>query len=704
VDTDGRYYSGWASIINGIGTALGIFGRIMGGAIEMLRRHQAKVLLGLLTLVLAYHAIHGVLQTVKHPGATLDDSFIHYQYARAIAAGHPFRYQAGEPISTGSTSLLWPAVLAPFYLIGFRDLSIMWPAWALSFACLALLAQEAYRLARPLSGEGPAVAAGGMVLAFGGLLWCAASGMEVVPFAWTLARTVRLASEWSEGQRDRRAGRELTLFAWLSYLFRPEGALFALMAGAVMIARPAKATWKSRALGLLPLVVPALVPLAFRLASGSAMSTTAQVKLLYGNPYYVGDAYVTAVRYNLGVFFESLLNGRVWSAEFVPGGGAWVALAGLGSVLAMGVRTGRSWRAVMIVVLAAAMLIPCTYVTFLWNRLRYLWPFVSGWLVGLSCFARLLGDGLARLRPRFQLASPIVAGTFVGMLASHLPGTLDDIANSASGIDRQQVKLGRWAKDNLPADARIGVNDTGAIAYFSDRKTFDIVGLTTASEGRYWVAGPGSRFEHYERLHKTEPTRLPTHFIVYAEWMACEAVLGPVLTEAVVLDSTVLATGTMRAYSADYTRLGSGELPWTRFSGEVTDTLDVADLESEREHAYDLAGAREGENVAQLGTAPDGREVADGGRTHRRVERFTARLKPKARVIVRLESHTNNVVHVRAGGRELPPIALPANEAWFEQEFDVPAEASGERTAFEITADAPLSVYGYWFVTRSASE
>src|SRR5262249_41619135 len=156
--------------------------------------------------------------------------------------------------------------------------------------------------------------------------------------------------------------------------------------------------------------------------------------------------------------------------------------------------------------------------------------------------------------------------------------------DSASGIDRQQVALGRWAKGALPPDARIGVNDTGAIAYFSDRHTFDVVGLTSKGEGRYWVAGARSRLGHYARIAKTGG--LPTHFIPDREWMACDAVLGETLHEETVTDATILGGQTMRAYVADYTRLGSGDLPWSR-SGHVVDELDVADLESEASHAYD---------------------------------------------------------------------------------------------------------------------
>src|SRR5579864_2092091 len=70
---------------------------------------------------LAHAAVSGVLAKVGHPGASLDDAYIHFQYARAIAEGHPLRFQAGEPITSGATSILWPAILAPFWALGARD-------------------------------------------------------------------------------------------------------------------------------------------------------------------------------------------------------------------------------------------------------------------------------------------------------------------------------------------------------------------------------------------------------------------------------------------------------------------------------------------------------------------------------------------------------------------------------------------------------
>ena len=111
--------------------------------------------------LLARATIARVYAKIGHPGASLDDAYIHFQYARALAEGHPFRFQPGEPTTSGATSLAWPVLLAPFWLTGFRGEAILWPAWAMSFAALGALAYEARAIVRKLAGETAAIGGGG---------------------------------------------------------------------------------------------------------------------------------------------------------------------------------------------------------------------------------------------------------------------------------------------------------------------------------------------------------------------------------------------------------------------------------------------------------------------------------------------------------------------------------------------------------------
>jgi hypothetical protein len=296
------------------------------------RRFAPLAILAVATALLAKKAIGGVIAKVGHPAAALDDAYIHFAYARAFAEGHPFRYYPGAPISTGATSLLWPLVLAPFHLVGFRGESIMWPAWLLSFVALGALAYEAYRLTEPLAGKAAAAGAGAMVLSFGGFAWCATSGMEVIPFAWSIAFLTRRAAQWVEAkdeERTRKVLRPILIVAIIAPLLRPEGSLTAfLVAILVALAPPCDAKSATRGrLWSFAFVAAALGPTCVLLAlTGKTQSSTAEVKLLFGNPYHPLGETVLA---NARTLFGSILDGDYWSAEFVPKGGAFVAVVGL---------------------------------------------------------------------------------------------------------------------------------------------------------------------------------------------------------------------------------------------------------------------------------------------------------------------------------------------------------------------------------------
>lgn len=661
--------------------------------------------IALAVALLAWRSIATVISRVGHPAAALDDAYIHFQYARAIAEGHPLRFETGEPVTSGATSLLWPALLAPFYLVGLRGEAILWPAWLLSFVALGALAWEAAKITERLAGRAAAVGAAAMVLVFSAFTWCAASGMEVVPFAWAMARATRRAADWVDDVPESRTPRrawELVALAWVAALFRPEGAVAALYVAATLAGFPRTRVWKERALSLAAAGAVLATPLLLLLLTGSARSNTAIVKLLPGNPYYTGDALSHVVKDQVRQLVADLLNGDRFSQEFLPRACGPVWMAGLGAIGVLGWRDKKPWRAAGVLLIALTMFAPCFYYTFLWNRLRYLWPFATGWIIGLACLARVAGDLAANLRPRWRIATPVLCGVFAGMLASKVDGAMDDVAWSASGIDRQQVALGHWAREGVPPGARIGVNDTGAIAYFGDHKTFDVVGLTTDGEARYWVAGQGSRFEHYEHLAGTG--RLPTHFIVYPQWMAMPMVLGEELHSASVTDygRSILGGDTMVAYVADWSALGSGERPWSAPDAEVVDALDVADLESEAAHEYPLFGAHEGQNVVHEGSSPDGARVVDGGRARRWRESFVMHLPEgtASRLVLRFEAPSGTTLKVLAGGVPLGDLDCEDETDWCERAVDVPARLAGPRTRIDVLVsgdgDAGATVFHYW--------
>ena len=85
---------------------------------------------------------------------------------------------------------------------------------------------------------------------------------------------------------------------------------------------------------------------------------------------------------NVRLLFERLLDGQAWSAVFVPSGGRVLAWLALPALAALSVIRREYFRGTIVLLLALGMLIPATYDSFLWNRLRYLWPFAPGWVFG----------------------------------------------------------------------------------------------------------------------------------------------------------------------------------------------------------------------------------------------------------------------------------------------------------------------------------
>jgi hypothetical protein len=647
------------------------------------------------TGLLAAISIRAILAKTGGPAAVpLDDAYIHFQYARSFAELRPFVYSPGAEPVPGATSLLWPLLLAPFWGVGLRGTTLIWAAWALSWVSLGLLAHETRRCTDQLVAREMGWAAAAMVLAFGGYTWFAGSGMEVVPFAWLLMRSARRVAEWAEagsGQGPSRA--ELGALAALSVAMRPEGVISVALVAAVWCVRP---RGQSRLWALVPLSAVVVPPLINRVATGQTTSTTALVKWLPASPYQSDGRLVESVLANFGTLFGTLLDGRIWSSVFLPSGGAVVAWLALPALAWAGYRRNKHWRAAAVLAVGLGMFIPTTYDSFLWNRLRYLWPFAAAWFVGLTVLADAIGDGLARLRAELGTARLLIAGGFVGALAGHLSYSIDDLAVSADAIRRQQADLGHWAHDALPPNSIVGVNDTGAIAYFSERRVFDIVGLTTAGEARYWVAGAGSRFEHYERL---DPAKRPTHFIVYPEWMALSPLIGTTLTERYVPDASILGGTTMGAHEASWAALHTGARPEKETAlGPLLDELDVADLESEAAHRYEPFWATQVDNI--IHESLDGR--VDGARARRTLERFEIELAGGATCVARFGGEEAITLSVRvSGGRALGSVALE-NDEWLERRFELPADLPRARYTIEVSAPEGKSFVSmhYWVYVK----
>ncbi len=250
-------------------------------------------------------------QTGGEWSAPLDDVFIHFDYARATALGHPFEWTVGNGYSSGNTSLTYPFVLAFGWLIGFVRRDLM--RWAAIVAAISVFGT--LLAARRLFIDGPrererererddwgrlsSYLLPPMFLGIGALTWSLWSGMEVAFFLATWA--IALVAWWHVEEDARVDVRPRIAGAWwlglagaLLVATRPEASLTVAAFGVAA----AQAHWhhgRRRAAAVLacaglPAVVVLVVQASFnKLLTGEASANGAIVKLALNNPYMTGD-------------------------------------------------------------------------------------------------------------------------------------------------------------------------------------------------------------------------------------------------------------------------------------------------------------------------------------------------------------------------------------------------------------------------------
>src|SRR5215203_6535849 len=157
--------------------------------------------------------------------APLDDTFIHLQYGRQIGEGQWFRYNDGDPVSTGASSFLYVLVLGAAHFLGISGAHLLGFAIILGAGLFALAALLGYELGRRLAGERAGLWSGALIAANGAFAWGATSGMEVALFSVLILATLLAFLRELSSERFL-----LTpILAALTALTRPEGLLFALV-------------------------------------------------------------------------------------------------------------------------------------------------------------------------------------------------------------------------------------------------------------------------------------------------------------------------------------------------------------------------------------------------------------------------------------------------------------------------------------------
>ncbi|WP_433801065.1 hypothetical protein [Actinomycetospora sp. CA-084318] len=636
----------------------------------------------------------------------LDDVYIHLQYARQIGLGEFLRYQAGAPRTTGASSLLYVLLLGAASVVLPSGL-LLYAAVAFGIACFVGTVVLVALLGRELGSRHVGTVAGVLTALCGPLLWGVTSGMEVALVA-VLVAAVLLAFV-----REQPLGHFVAtpLLGIPLVITRPEGLVLvvAVLVGAVVTLvrrrrRPAVGN-------ALLLVLPLLAALAqfglYRLLTGSAENSGVVAKSWFsrplGSPLEVVDRVVTTARTAL-----ELVGGLTTTTVAGPG----VAILAAIGLAAVGSRR-RVVAGSLALGLAGVLLAVATLQTALWHDGRYLQPFLPLVVLLAVLGVRAIGRAAGDARSGRVLTTGLVAvlGAFALVAA---PTWALRQGEQAAGIRESAVSVAQWLKGNTPPDAVVAVNDVGAVAWFSDRRVVDLVGLTTPGFARPALEGSGAM---YEQLAHLPPDRRPSYFSIFDDNgllpvgdLPKARLLGDEPLTSFDLKSperdggpfggicqTLGGCPVISVWRADWSHVGSGDLPDDPVPGRIVDRVNVGDLADEAAHGYGvdraLVGVADQTEVRNQDAA--GRVVVDSGRHVVGGEHFTLRgLTPgrpvtltgrvDAREPVADRNTGAGVVAVGVDGRgvgtwefgtTVPGLAPDAEHSWAQSSFTIPAEA-----------------------------
>jgi hypothetical protein len=663
--------------------------------------------------------------TSGHFVAQVSDLYVVAQYAKAMAEGHPFQYNAGEAPTTGATSLLHTAILALAHAAGARGEGLVAFAVLLGVALYLASIPLAARVASRLAGRREGLLAGALVALGGPVVWGYLYGSDVALFLFLALLLLDRWLAYAEGA----GATGLAVAGTLVALARPEGLPVALVLAVASRGRPAPSR-RERVLPWLPVAVGFLVLALQRLVTGSWLATSVGEKSLLPN-YGPVETVALASKYAVDVLRGLLLG--LYPSEVPIGlsqGQAPFFFPPLALLLVLlaAVKTpaelrfaARAWLAV--VTLVFALVGPNVFMGVHFNR-YLLWAFpglLAFAAAGLGMATRLLAREDETLERGLFRAG---AGLFVllGFLSTaRFAGVYAEMAGETW---RREIPMAAWIRANLPPGVAIA-NAATSVEYLTGHRNVNLHGVTSpAFVGNRTAEREAGLFESLGRLPAGE--RPPFLLLTRSGHDGSELMRalsdGPPLFETASLGDDLLL---FRARWDLLDRGGEPALPEAVAavaSLEAVDRLDVCDARDEAAHGY-RHESRQGEILLAgsvgLGPAalPAGETtLADAGRLIVGGESFRVRTHGGRALVVVLRSRSPVVVRalraqgglavpvdvpgmgivVRAGGREVARLELANQPGWNEHVFRVPAEAVSEGTT-DLALSGRYAAFHYWF-------
>lgn len=383
------------------------------------------------------------------------DSLIYYQYARALAEGHPYRFTPDQAPSTGSTSHLYPAVLALGYALGARGEWLGVASFALGCLCLTLTLVSIVGIVRALRPN-----AGWLALAL-----CGLSGHLLLSSLGESDMTLfvpLVLGAFAAALHDRTRAFAVLLF--LASLCRPEGMMLSALcfAGALLWLLMGKARgWGRRYLTAAGIgMLGAVMALALNvILTGSPGFQSVAQKGHFVNFPLAGALSLTAEAF-VAIFQDVFwgLNHGFRSMYTMPVIGGALALLGVAA---------RPWRWTRLAfcetwmvcgALASVVLVASSG----WSGLAYDRYFA--WWIPLLLLYAAIGVDLVRSRAGAPLHWPLVI-VLVGYQVMTLPYFVAAFISMNTFV-ASRTDFARTVHQQLEPGTSLGVSGIAGIAYY----------------------------------------------------------------------------------------------------------------------------------------------------------------------------------------------------------------------------------------------
>lgn len=673
----------------------------------MISPRQRLILFITLALFVGCLAIVYVMASLQggqgHLLLPLDDAYIHFQYAKQLALGHPFQYNLNHPPTSGATSFLYPFVLAFGYLLGFTGLNLA--LWAMLIGALALFGTllATWMLLEALDVQ-HLVKASVLIVVAGCSAWHFFSGMEtgLVIFA-SVATLAALATKhhiW------------LVLCASLLTLLRPDGGLLATSAVGIALLFQWKTLTRIQRFSLLiPILLIGLQPLVNRLVTGSFVATGNQSKSILATVPHDWSVIVPRVLSNFVRMWTEWMTGYGEQGWYLP------PLVGVLALISLFMLLKRPTRPLALVIASWLLLISASVSTLdnaFWHFKRYQMPIMVVLLVISVIFvARFWHYKIIAVveTTLFAVAGVLIGVRFVGAFQTNV-----------GYVYAQPFQMAEWLRNNTSEDAIVAAHDVGLMRYWGERNTLDMVGLTTPDAASYWRNGVGSVAEF---LLANRPDYIASYGRGHGYGLGMlentALMRDPLVSFTVPIDpmsNVALAGETQSIYQPDWANaaLQTQLIPqseaanfYTNNMNDVTtQTLNVADLSREEAFEYQWDGTPEKGYVTEVYeqvTLGTNKIALDGVRRITVTELFTLSqvdTSQEALIITRVHATASGTLDVLVNGQWVATrTLLSAAGNWQEFTTRIPAKLLTSTLRLELIPhldDGWYSPAMHWWV------